>query len=110
MDRGYRGIREIGETEILVPGPKPKEQSPDHTRLMRQRFRCAIEPLIGHLKVTTVWPATISRALPVTPATSSWPLPPGTSRSGSPGRLVYLNLLRWLLSAIDYTSLRPSPF
>ena len=52
VDRGYRGTRRIGETEILVPGPKPKEQTPHHTRLMRQRFRrrCAIEPVIGHLK------------------------------------------------------------
>jgi len=52
VDRGYRGTRRIGETAILVPGPKPKEQTPHHTRLMRQRFRrrCAIEPVIGHLK------------------------------------------------------------
>lgn len=52
VDRGYRGTRRIGETEILVPGPKPKEQSPHRTRQMRQRFRrrCAIEPVIGHLK------------------------------------------------------------
>ena len=52
VDRGYRGTRRIGETEILVPGPKPKDQTPHHTRLMRQRFRrrCAIEPVIGHLK------------------------------------------------------------
>jgi IS5 family transposase len=52
VDRGYRGTRRVGETEILVPGPKPKEQLPHNTRLMRQRFRrrCAIEPVIGHLK------------------------------------------------------------
>ena len=52
VDRGYRGTRRIGETAILVPGPKPKEQTPHHTRTMRQRFRrrCSIEPIIGHLK------------------------------------------------------------
>jgi IS5 family transposase len=52
VDRGYRGTRRIGETEILVPGPKPKDQSPHQTRKMRSRFRrrCAIEPTIGHLK------------------------------------------------------------
>ena len=55
--RGHRGsrlsrTRRIGETDILVPGPKPKEQSPHQTRLMRARFRrrCAIEPVFGHLK------------------------------------------------------------
>jgi len=26
VDRGYRGTRRIGETEILVPGPKPKSR------------------------------------------------------------------------------------
>jgi IS5 family transposase len=52
VDRGYRGTRRIGATEILVPGPKPKDQSPHTTRVMRARFRrrCAIEPTIGHLK------------------------------------------------------------
>jgi IS5 family transposase len=52
VDRGYRGTHHIGETEILVPGPKPKGQTPHHTRTMRARFRrrCAIEPVIGHLK------------------------------------------------------------
>jgi IS5 family transposase len=52
VDRGYRGTRHIGDTDILVPGPKPKEQTPHHARIMRQRFRrrCAIEPVIGHLK------------------------------------------------------------
>jgi transposase, IS5 family len=52
VDRGYRGTRRIGDTEILVPGPKPKDQTPHHTRTMRARFRrrCAIEPVIGHLK------------------------------------------------------------
>ena len=52
VDRGYRGTRCIGETEILVPGPKPRDQSPHQTRTMRARFRrrCAIEPTIGHLK------------------------------------------------------------
>jgi IS5 family transposase len=52
VDRGYRDTRRIGDTEILVPGPKPKEQSPHQTRTMRARLRrrCTIEPTIGHLK------------------------------------------------------------
>lgn len=52
VDRGYRGTKRIGDTEILVPDSKPKDQSPHHKRAMQKRFRrrCAIEPTIGHLK------------------------------------------------------------
>jgi IS5 family transposase len=52
VDRGYRGTPQIGETEVLVPGPKPKDQTSRQTRTMRSRFRrrCSIEPVIGHLK------------------------------------------------------------
>jgi IS5 family transposase len=52
VDRGYRGRREVGGTEILVPGKAPKDQTPSQRQAMRRRFRrrCAIEPTIGHLK------------------------------------------------------------
>jgi hypothetical protein len=45
----YRGTRQIDETEILAPSPKPQDQSPHQTRTMRTRFRrcCAIEPVIA---------------------------------------------------------------
>lgn len=52
VDRGYRGTKRIGDTEILVPDSKPKDQNPHQKRAMQKRFRrrCAIEPTIGHLK------------------------------------------------------------
>jgi IS5 family transposase len=52
VDRGYRGAREVGGTQILVPGKAPAGQSASQRRAMRQRFRrrCAIEPTIAHLK------------------------------------------------------------
>jgi len=52
VDRGYRGARWVGETEILVPDKAPKDQSKRERQAMKKRFRrrCAIEPLIGHLK------------------------------------------------------------
>lgn len=51
-DKGYRGARWIGETEILTPRKGPEDQSPREKKAMRKRFRrrCAIEPVIGHLK------------------------------------------------------------
>jgi IS5 family transposase len=52
VDRGYRGARWVGETEILTPDKAPKEQSKSERQRMKKRFRrrCAIEPVIGHLK------------------------------------------------------------
>ncbi len=51
-DKGYRGARWIGETEILTPRKGPEDQSPKEKKAMQKRFRrrCAIEPVIGHLK------------------------------------------------------------
>lgn len=52
VDRGYRGKKKIGETEILLP-KLPKKDTPEYQkRKARQRFRrrAAIEPVIGHLK------------------------------------------------------------
>jgi IS5 family transposase len=51
-DRGYRGLKQVGDTQILIPG-RPKKTDTRHQRLKaRQRFRrrAAIEPVIGHLK------------------------------------------------------------
>lgn len=52
VDRGYRGRKSIGDTEILVPGRPPASQSKARNAKMRKRFRrrAAIEPVIGHLK------------------------------------------------------------
>jgi IS5 family transposase len=51
-DKGYRGARWIGETEILTPRKGPEDQSLREKKAMQKRFRrrCAIEPVIGHLK------------------------------------------------------------
>lgn len=51
-DRGYRGRKQYGATELLLPG-KPAADATDYAkRKMRARFRrrAAIEPRIGHLK------------------------------------------------------------
>lgn len=51
-DRGYRGRKQYGPTELLLPGA-PKPAATDYARRQaRQRFRrrAAIEPRIGHLK------------------------------------------------------------
>lgn len=52
VDRGYRGRKMVGETEILVPGKPPMGQSRSKSAKMRARFRrrAAIEPVISHLK------------------------------------------------------------
>ena len=47
VDRGYRGVTKVNQTNILVPKSNPKitkEQRKGHSR------RSAIEPVIGHLK------------------------------------------------------------
>lgn len=51
-DRGYRGLKQVGDTHILTPKP-PKKKDTTYQRLKaRQRFRrrAAIEPVISHLK------------------------------------------------------------
>jgi IS5 family transposase len=52
VDRGYRGRKQVGGTEVLVPGKAAPGQSKSQTTKMRQRFRrrAAIEPVISHLK------------------------------------------------------------
>jgi IS5 family transposase len=51
-DRGYRGVKTIGETQILTPTTGKPGQTAYEKRKMRGLFRrrAAIEPLIGHLK------------------------------------------------------------
>ena len=52
VDRGYRGRKRVGDTEILVPGKPLAGQSKSQSSKMRARFRrrAAIEPVISHLK------------------------------------------------------------
>jgi IS5 family transposase len=51
-DRGYRGTKAVGETQILLPAAPLKRDN--HYEQNRKRKRCqrraAIEPIIGHLK------------------------------------------------------------
>lgn len=50
-DRGYRGRKNIGGTEILIPGQaKPKNQYQKNKLRKRFQRRAAIEPIISHLK------------------------------------------------------------
>ena len=52
VDRGYRGVSNVGNTEIIKP-KKPKKKSTSYEKAKaRKRFRrrAAIEPVIGHLK------------------------------------------------------------
>lgn len=52
VDRGYKGKKRIGETEILMPSP-PKKSDSYYKRKKNSnahKKRAAIEPIIGHLK------------------------------------------------------------
>ncbi len=50
-DRGYRGKKKIGETQIVLPDNGSNKTNYEKTKA-RKRFkrRAAIEPIIGHLK------------------------------------------------------------
>ena len=52
VERGYRGRKKVGTTEILPPSKPLKGEARSLKNRMRQRFRrrAAIEPVIGHLK------------------------------------------------------------
>ena len=52
VDRGYQGVSNIGNTEIIKPKKPKKKASPYEKIKARKRFRrrAAIEPVIGHLK------------------------------------------------------------
>ena len=51
-DRGYRGSKTVGNTQIILPGPPLKRDSRYQRDQKRKRCRrrAAIEPVIGHLK------------------------------------------------------------
>ena len=51
-DRGYRGVREVGNTKICIPATPLKRDSDKELEAKRAKFRrrAAIEPIIGHLK------------------------------------------------------------
>ena len=51
-DRGYRGQKTSGTTQILIPDAPKKNDSYYQKRKMHQLFckRAGIEPTIGHLK------------------------------------------------------------
>lgn len=52
VDRGYRGRKQISNTQINSPKPLPKGASNYEKQKTRKQFRrrAAIEPIIGHLK------------------------------------------------------------
>ena len=52
VDRGYRGHKKIGETNILIPQAPKKNLSRYQTNVMRKlhQRRASIEPIIGHIK------------------------------------------------------------
>ena len=53
VDRGFRGLTKIGETEIIIPDSgKLKNVSKSYKQMKRKlcRKRAAIEPIIGHVK------------------------------------------------------------
>lgn len=52
VDRGYRGKKKVGDTEIISPKPLGKKATAYQKRKARQRFRAraGIEPIIGHIK------------------------------------------------------------
>lgn len=52
VDRGYRGKKQIGETEILIPTTPKKTLSYYQRKKISEahKKRAAIEPIIGHIK------------------------------------------------------------
>lgn len=52
VDRGYKGVSKVGETQILLPKPPAKGQSRYMTNKLRKAHckRAAIEPIISHVK------------------------------------------------------------
>ena len=52
VDRGYRGVKEVLGTTIIIPDKPGKQRSAYDKRRLRNGFkrRAAIEPKIGHLK------------------------------------------------------------
>lgn len=53
VDRGYKGIAKVGETQILLPKPfNNKTQTKHQQKKLKQAHqkRAAIEPVIGHIK------------------------------------------------------------
>jgi IS5 family transposase len=52
VDKGYRGVKNIAGTEVVIPGKISKKLSYYHQKKRRKRNarRAAIEPVIGHLK------------------------------------------------------------
>lgn len=52
VDRGYRGKKQIGETEILIPSTPKKSTSYYKQKKLSNahKKRAAIEPVIGHIK------------------------------------------------------------
>lgn len=49
-DRGFRGIKEVEGTQILLPTTKEKTRYAQQVARLRFRSRAAIEPTISHLK------------------------------------------------------------
>jgi IS5 family transposase len=51
VDRGYKGHKKIGDTQIIIPG-QYKAKTPSQKQWYRKkcRSRAAIEPIIGHIK------------------------------------------------------------
>ncbi len=52
VDRGYRGEKQVKETQILIPSKPNKNLSPYQKNKLRKAHqkRAAIEPIIGHIK------------------------------------------------------------
>lgn len=52
VDRGYRGKKQVGETNILIPSPPKKNLSYYQRKKLSEahKKRAAIEPIIGHIK------------------------------------------------------------
>ena len=52
VDRGYRGVKEVLGTKIIIPDTPGKQRTAYQKQYLRKGFkrRAAIEPTIGHLK------------------------------------------------------------
>jgi IS5 family transposase len=52
VDRGFRGVKQVLDTHIIIPNPLPTTASKYMKQKIRKQFRAraGIEPVIGHIK------------------------------------------------------------
>ena len=72
VDKGYRGHNYPHRLRVWISGPVRRVTASIRCEMKR---RAAVEPVIGHVRPSTAWTATISKAAAATASTPSSPRP-----------------------------------